>query len=94
MKRCLRIIVTANFPVNFLEAFIQKQARKLGLEGTAQLVDVDKQKLRISICGPGDQLDDFVDLFHKEAAKFELYDMEIEPFLKEKDYRNVFRVIE
>jgi len=94
MKRCFRIIVTASVPDNFIQSFVQKNARILGLEGTAQLVKSETTQIRINACGSGEQLDEFIDLFHKGAPQFELLDIEIEPFLRDKDYRNVFRIIE
>jgi acylphosphatase len=93
-RRCLRITVTATFPANFLVNFIQKQAKKLDLEGTAQRDDTDEQKVRIAVCGEGDALDDFIDVLYTGAKGFELHELEVEPFLKDKEFRHVFRVIE
>lgn len=94
MNKCLRITMTAKLPANFLVNFIQKEAKKLGLEGTAQLVEKKDGKVKIAICGKLDALDDFIDAMYTGAKGFELYELEIEPFLKDKDYRQVFRVIE
>lgn len=87
-------MLTAKFSDDLLRSFIQKKAAGLGLEGTAQLVDPEAKKVSIAICGKPDDLDEFIDLMHKGAKNFELLDIEIEPFLKEKDYRAVFRIIE
>ena len=92
MKKCLRLLVSGEFGPNVLEQFIQKNAKKLGFEGTAQKVG-DNQIL-ISVCGFGDSLDDFMDILHKGTSSFNMYDLEVEPFLKDKDYRDVFRIIE
>lgn len=94
MNKCLRIVLTADFPSNFLTSFIQKHAKKLDLEGTAQLDDPKEKRVKIIICGNADALDDFLDALYKGTKGFELHDLEIEPFLKDKDYRQVFRVIE
>ena len=94
MIKCLRITLTATFSDNFLIDFIQKQAKKLGLEGTAQRVEGDITKVKISICRKGDALEDFIDAIYEGTKGFELSELEIEPFLKDKDYRQVFRVIE
>lgn len=94
MNKCLRITMQATFPDNFLINFIQKQAKKFGLEGTAQLQDDVQKIIKIAICGNGDALDDFIDAIYTGTKGFELHDLEIEPFLKEKDYRQVFRIIE
>ncbi len=94
MNKCLRIALTAHSSNSSLYGFIQKHARKLGLEGMAQMVDPKNNQIRITVCGPVVDLDHFIDLIHKETEKFDVDTMEVEPFLKDKDYRSVFRVID
>lgn len=94
MNRCLRIVITAQFPDDFLQVFIQKNAKKLRLEGVAQLIDPKAKQVRIIVCGEGDALDEFVDAIHEGLARLVVRGIEIEPFLKDKDYREVFRIIE
>ena len=94
MNKCLRIILTAHLSNDFWYSFIQKHARKLGLEGMAQTIDQKANQIRITICGQSVALDQFIDLIHKGTQKFNINDIEIEPFLKDKDYRSVFRVID
>ncbi len=94
MNKCLRITMTAKLPANFLVNFIQKQARNFGLEGTAQLIEGKGTNVKIAICGKVESLDDFIDAIYSGTKGFELHELEIEPFLKDKDYRQVFRVIE
>ncbi len=94
MNKCLRILITAKFSDDLLQSFIQKSAKNLDLEGTAQIVDSKEKKVRISICGSAEALDQFIDMLHKGAKNFDLKDIEVEPFLKDKDYRSVFRIIE
>jgi len=94
MKKCLKIILEVqNIPKDFLKKSIQKKASTLKVEGTAQLL-ADSTLLRIIACGKKDDVDAFLDILHKEIAMLEVDDMQVEPFLKEKDYRGVFRVIE
>lgn len=76
----------------FLQKIVQKHARKLDLEGMVQ--QVVKDLVKIIVCGKKEQVDSFVDLLHKEISDTKFHDIEIEPFLKDKDYRGVFRVIE
>ncbi len=94
MNKCLRIKMIAQFPADLLNKFIQKQAKKCGLEGTAQIVNAKKKEVKITICGSTDGLDQFIDAIYTGIKGFELEELEIEPFLKDKDYRQVFRVIE
>jgi acylphosphatase len=91
MKKCLKI----SFGVagsSSLMGDIHKKGAKLGIEGTIQVVSGNE--LRIIVCGLKDQVDKFVDLLHKEAAQAGITDLNIEPFVKAKDYRGAFRVIE
>lgn len=52
------------------------------------------KELRIIACGLKEQVDQFVDLVHKDAAQAGINDINIEPFVKAKDYRGAFRIIE
>lgn len=92
MYKCLKITFGGEFPDDFLRGFIQLVARKYPVEGTAQFI-VQEGRVSIIICGNKQDIDDFIDELHDEAP-CEFVDVEIEPFLKEKDYRGVFRVIE
>ncbi len=92
MNKCLRITLTADFPEGFLQNFIQKNARKLNLEGIAQAVT--SRTMRIVVCGLKDDVDSFLDVLHKGFSKWLAENIEIEPFLKTKDYRGIFRVID
>lgn len=91
MKKCVKILLSGDFPTGFMHASIQEHAREVGLEGTAQMMP-DNQ-IRVVVCGNSDQIDQFIDLLHNSAKKVS-FTYEIEPFLKDKEYRGVFRVIE
>jgi acylphosphatase len=93
MNKCLKITFGADVPEGFLQNFIQKTAKKFNLEGTVQMIPAE-DRIKIVICGPKDKVDQFVDVLHKGSGKAVVDDIEIEPFLKDKDYRGVFRVIE
>jgi acylphosphatase len=81
-----------NVQEGFLQKVVQKTARKYGLEGVAQLMG--GQKVKIVVCGVKEHVDSFVDIIHKELEKPYNDTLEIEPFLKDRDYRGVFRIIE
>jgi len=93
MNKCLRVVFDSNVSDGFLHDVVQKNAKKLQLEGTVQHIAADN-KIRIIVCGDKDGVDKFIDALHKGAGKASLDSIEIEPFLKDKDYRGVFRVIE
>lgn len=92
MRKCLKITLTGTFAKDFVHDVIQHHARELQLEGTAQ--QVIPSQIRIILCGMQDLLDSFLDVLHAGSASWHIDDIEIEPFLHEKDYRGVFRVIE
>lgn len=92
MKQCLRITFTIDKGDNFLDDFIHKHAKKLRLEGVAQMLE--PKKVQVIVHGPEDQIDEFVELLYKGSAKAQPKEIEIEPLLKECNYRGVFRVIQ
>lgn len=91
MAQCLRISFTGAVSKTFLHSIVQKNAKKLDLEGMAQ---IDNDNVLIVVCGNKEHIDQFIDVLHKEIIKESAENVEIEPFIKEKDYRGVFRVIE
>ena len=94
MTKCLKITFSkTEMPPDFLRSFVQKHAKKLDIEGIAQVLMGD-QKIRIIAYGVKDNIDTFVDLLHKRFSEFSIQEVEIEPFIRDKDYRNVFRIIE
>ena len=92
MKKCLKIALGAKGSDAFIQE-IQKKGAKLGIEGTIQHVP-GEEELKIIVCGLKDQVDKFVDVLHKDAAQHGVGDINIEPFVKVKDYRGAFRIIE
>lgn len=92
MKKCVKIVFQVSLKKGFLHDFIQYHARSFGLEGVAQMQAPDSVK--IIACGPLEDIDSLVDVLHKESAKYSIAHIEIESFLKDRDYRGIFRVIE
>lgn len=93
MKKCLKITFAADVPEGFLQSSVQKHARKFSIEGTAQIITADNL-VKVIVCGEKESVDTFLDNLHKDFSKANINDYEIEPFLKDKDYRGVFRIIE
>jgi len=71
---------------------IQAAARKLAIEGTVQLVEPNE--MVIIACGEKESIDDFLDAVHEGFGVYVPEDVLVEPFLKEKDYRGIFRILE
>jgi acylphosphatase len=93
MNKCIKLIFNLIGSAQLAYTFIQKEARKIGLEGMVT-IESDDGRGTIIACGNKDMVDDFIDALHKGAKGCQLEDIEIEPFLKDKDYRGVFRIIE
>lgn len=93
MKKCVKVTFSApRMPKGFLQEQVQKHAKKHGIEGTAQ--SSTTQEVRIIACGDKDKVDDFLDTVHAQIMRLGGEGMTTEPFVKDKDYRGVFRVIE
>jgi acylphosphatase len=94
MFKCLRISFESEAEGYIAIAhLIQQHAKKFDLEGVVQLIGPEK-KVSVIACGLKDNLDAFLDVVYKEFEERPLKDVEVEPFLKDKDYRGVFRIIE
>lgn len=91
MRKCLKIHVTGKVQNVAYRAHAQKHAQALGIEGTAQ--NADDGSVVIYACGPADALDKFIDLLYKGTPESQVADISAEPFVNEKDFRGVFRVI-
>ena len=90
MNKCLKITCSVTVNDHFTQA-LQKQAHKLKIEGIMHVIAPDS--LKITICGPKDSVDSFIDYLYKQSSPENPLNIEVEPFLKDKDYRGVFRVI-
>ena len=91
MNRCLKMIITMDKWESSWNNDIQKQAKKFEIEGLMQLVG-DNQ-LRIVVCGKSEKLDDFIDYLYDFFLTINARVEELEPFIKERDYRGIFRII-
>jgi acylphosphatase len=92
MKKCLKITLVSKVFRGALRDAIQAVARKLAIEGTVQLHEPNE--LVIIACGEKENIDDFLDAVHQGFDAYVPEDVLIEPFLKEKDYRGIFRILE
>ncbi len=90
MNKCIKITCTLKITKTFTET-VQKQAQALSLEGLMQAVGTDT--IKIVACGSKENIEAFVDFFYKQDTAKKPLDVEVEPFVKDKDYRGVFRLI-
>ena len=92
MKKCLKITFTLKILDRGLRDAIQAAARKLDLEGTVQFVE--PHGMVVIACGSKDDIDSFLDVIHQGFGSNVPEDVLVEPFLKERDYRGIFRILE
>lgn len=94
MKQCLHITFILKVPRSFLQTALAQRARQLSIEGTAHSAGAEEPTITVVACGLKERLSELIDDLHKEAAKKNIERIQIEPFIKTKDYRGVFRIIE
>ncbi|NBV40559.1 hypothetical protein EBR77_01830 [bacterium] len=87
MKKCIKIEFVVKNPQDFLKKIIAKEVKNKLFEGLAQVLP--ESMVQICVCGEEDELDQLVDSLYAQVQ-----DMLVEPFLKDKDYRGVFRILE
>ena len=92
MKKCLKITFVTTVLDGGMRDFVQTSARKLGLEGTVQIVEPNE--ISIIACGSKNAIDDFLDIIHQGFGNNISEDVQVEPFLKERDYRGIFCIVE
>lgn len=91
MKKCLKIRVCGNVQGVAYRAHTKKHADTLGIEGTVQ--NSDDGSVLIYACGNAVNLEKLLDVLYKGTPDSSVEDLIAEPFLNEKNFRGVFRII-
>jgi acylphosphatase len=91
MRKCLKIHVLGKVQAISYRTAAQKHAQNLGIEGVVQ--NAEDESVIIYACGPSDNLDKFIDFLYKGTSDSKIIDLIAEPFVNEKDFRGVFRII-
>ncbi len=76
----------------FMQTLVQREARKLNIEGAAQRVD--QERIQIVACGSREAVEELIDAIYKGNSQDRPENVEVEPFMKERNFRGVFRVID
>lgn len=92
MNQCIRIMIIIEGQKESLHSLVKKYALECALEGMVQAIS--DTKVRVVACGNRDNVDKFIDALHKGVSEKLIDNLEVEPFMKDRDYRGVFRVIE
>ena len=91
MKKCLKIHVSGNVQAVGYRLHAQKQATSLNIQGSVQ--NTDDGNVLIYACGNSVNLEKFIDHLYKGTTDSQIDDLLAEPFINEKDFRGVFRII-
>ena len=91
MRKSLKIHVLGKVQGVSYRTAAQKHAQSLGIEGTVQ--NAEDGSVIIYACGQSDNLDKLIDFLYKGTSDSKITDLIAEPFMNEKDFRGVFRII-
>ncbi len=91
MKKCLKIHVNGKVTTVGYRVYTQKHATSLNIQGTVQ--NADDGSVLIYACGDSISLEKFIDYLYKGSPDSKVEDLLAEPFMNEKDFRGVFRII-
>lgn len=91
MNRCLKMTVKMAKWEHAWSTEVQKHAQKLQIEGLMQIID--GAQINIMACGKDVNLDDFIDYLYDFLLSVNAQIEELEPFIKERDFRGIFRII-
>ena len=92
MRKCVMIKVLGNVQADSYKNFVQKSATGLNVEGSVQN-DADAGGIIIYVCSQSGNLDKFIDILYKGIDRHKPTEINVEPFVSEKDFRGVFRII-
>ena len=91
MRQSVKIIVKGKVQGVSYREFVQKQAKKIGIEGTAQ--NSPDGNVIIYAAASSDDLDSFIDFLYKGTSKSKVEDIIVEPLVGGRDFRRIFRII-
>ncbi len=91
MNQCVKITLIVKTSQELLRNFIQKNAERLAIEGIGNIETTNT--IKIVAHGAHDAIDEFIDALYSGYKGARPTVIEVEPFIKDRDYRGVFRVI-
>ncbi len=100
MRKCVKVIL-GDFKDHFddLDSLYKILKKRLALSDLEGVVQPDDGEIHIVIYGPKERVDAAVDaleefVIKESAGSKDMMSMTVEPFLKEEDYRGVFRFVQ
>ncbi len=91
MSRCIKMTFVVRRSSEQLFEDIQKYARSSDVEGF--VMASTPTTIKMIACGNSENLETFLDRVDDIIARQGGHDVEVDPFLKDKDYRGVFRIM-
>ena len=91
MNQCVRITLVVKASRDLLKNLIQKNAQRLAIEGLGNIEGPDT--IKIVANGANNAIDEFIDSLYSGYRGERPSIIEVEPFVKDRDYRGIFRVI-
>lgn len=96
MRKCIKMIVTDYHDIDAFYKAVKKYADFAQVEGVAE--PLSEEELQIVVYGPKESVDDFVCAVEDAVITVAEESSQgsglmVEPFIKEEDYRGVFRFI-
>lgn len=100
MRKCVKVVLS-DFDDYFddLESLYKMLKKRLSLDDLEGVVQPQEEEVHMVIYGPKERVDEVVDMLEefviKEGATAKhMMGLSVEPFLKDEDYRGVFRFIQ
>lgn len=96
MRKCVKMVVTDYQDIETFYKTLKKHVNVNAVEGLAE--PISDEELQIIVYGPKDEVDDFVCAV-EDAVSVVVGESNhgssfmVEPFIKEEDYRGIFRFI-
>ena len=91
MNQCVKITLVVKTSEELLKNLIKKHAERLAIEGVGNIENSDT--IKIVANGSNNAIDEFIDALYDGYKGAKPTIIEVEPFMKDRDYRGVFRVI-
>lgn len=100
MRKCVKIVLS-DFEEYFddLASLYKMLKKRLPFDNLEGVVQPQEREVHMMICGPKEQVDAAVDaleefVIQEGVSAKHMMGMSVEPFLKDEDYRGVFRFVQ
>ena len=92
MRQSLKIIVSGKSLSAMFKQYVKRHAEKLSIFGSVQKLENDDAVIILTV-GDSNNLDEFIDYLYETSEDFEIHDVQVEPLVQKKNFRETFRII-